>query len=161
MFLLSFCNLFVSSADKVSLSIWSCNSVAQLCNWSIIFQGVVIATHNKILVSVKFDSLRAKRNKWEWARSPSNIQCPRRVWSENKNMFTLRNAQLIILSLFCSHSRIFERKHIFLAQKRRISRIGAVNINTLITCIYIITLENIGSIPISGKNNPPPPPKMG
>ena len=80
--LLSFWSFLVFSADNANLSIWSCRIRAQFFNWSMIFHGVVIATHNSTVLSVKLSSVNAKRNKFECSGSPSNIQCPSRVWSE-------------------------------------------------------------------------------
>ena len=65
---------------------WSCRIVAQFLSWSMIFQGVVMATHNKMVESVKLSSVNEKRNKLECAGSPSKIQWPSRVWSE-KDLF--------------------------------------------------------------------------
>ena len=89
--LLSFWSFLVFSADNANLSIWSCRIRAQFFNWSMIFHGVVIATHNSTVLSVKLSSVNAKRNKFECSGSPSNIQCPSRVWSENK---IIKNTQI-------------------------------------------------------------------
>ena len=86
-YLLSFCNFLVVSADKDSLSIWSCKILAQFFNWSMIFHGVVMATHSKTVVSVKFSSVKANLNKCECEGSPSSIQWPSLVWSEKEKNY--------------------------------------------------------------------------
>ena len=78
----------VFSADKDSLSIWSCKILAQFFNWSMIFHGVVMATHSKTVVSVKFSSVKANLNKCECEGSPSSIQWPSLVWSEKEKKMT-------------------------------------------------------------------------
>ena len=56
----------------------------ETCSWSMMFHGEVMATHSSKVVSLKLDSLRANRRRWEWDISPSRIQWPSRVWSAKK-----------------------------------------------------------------------------